>query len=394
MNREDFPLLAEGVYLDSGATTQKPYQVIERIDRFYRNENANVHRGVYELSAKATAAYEDARETVARFINGNSDEVIFTRGTTESINLAAFSFAEPLMKEGDEILITHMEHHANIVPWQLLCERTGARLKVIPVDREGNLDRKALRGMMTEKTKLLSLTHISNVLGTVNPVKEIIAEAHDRGIPVLIDGAQAVGRTPVDVKDLDADFYAFSGHKMYGPTGIGVLYGKKKRLERMRPYQSGGDMILRVTFEKTTWNEIPHRFEAGTPNIAGTIGLAEAVRYLEGTGMKKVEAYEEELMDYALARLEKIDGLEIIGSPAKRSGALTFTLGDAHPHDIAHELAMKNIAVRAGHHCAQPLMNYYNVPAATRLSLGLYNNKQDIDFLAEALPEIREKFKL
>jgi len=394
MNREDFPLLSEGVYLDSGATTQKPLSVIERIDRYYRHENANVHRGVYELSARATAAYEEARETVARFINANRDEVIFTRGTTESINLAAFSFAEPLLKPGDEILISHMEHHANIVPWQLLCERTGAHLKVIPIDRKGNLDRLALRLMMTEKTKLLSLTHISNVLGTVNPVKEIIAEAHKQGIPVLIDGAQAIGRMPVDVRDLDADFYAFSGHKMYGPTGIGILYGKKKQLERMRPYQSGGDMILRVTFEKTTWNEIPHKFEAGTPHIAGAIGLAEAVRYLRGIGMEKVEAHEAKLMSYALEKLGQIGGLEIIGSPEKRSGALAFTLGDAHPHDIAHELAMKNIAVRAGHHCAQPLMNFYKVPAATRMSLGLYNSREDIDILAQALPEIREKFRL
>ncbi|MBB6480071.1 aminotransferase class V-fold PLP-dependent enzyme [Spirochaeta isovalerica] len=394
MNREDFPLLWEGVYLDSGATSQKPLQVIERIDRYYRNENANVHRGVYELSAKATVLYEEARERVARFIGAVRDEIIFTRGTTESINMTAFSFAEPLMQPGDEILISHMEHHANIVPWQLLCERTGAVLKVIPIDRNGNLDRPALSALLTGRTRLLALTHISNVLGTVNPVKEIIAEAHEKGIPVLIDGAQAVGRTKVDVNDLDADFYAFSGHKMYGPTGIGILYGKKKHLEKMRPYQSGGDMILRVTFEKTTWNEIPHKFEAGTPNIAGTIGLAEAVRYLERIGMDEVEAAEDEVMSYALEKLGRIEGLEIIGSPDRRSGAITFTLGDAHPHDIAHELARKNIAVRAGHHCAQPLMNFYKVPAATRMSLGLYNGKEDIDKLADALPEIREKFKL
>jgi len=394
MNRVDFPLLREGAYLDSGATTQKPLAVIDRINRFYREENANVHRGVYELSAKATAAYEDARETLARMINADRDEVVFTRGTTESINLAAFSFAEPLLNRGDEVLISHMEHHANIVPWQLLCERTGALLKVVPIDREGNLDRLALSRMMSEKTKLLSLTHISNVLGTVNPVKEIIAEAHGQGIPVLIDGAQAIGRMPVNVKDLDADFYAFSGHKMYGPTGIGVLYGKKSQLKRMRPYQSGGDMILRVTFEKTTWNDIPYKFEAGTPHIAGAIGLAEAARYLMGIGMDKVETHEAELMTYALEKLGQIAGLGIIGSPEKRSGALTFTLGDAHPHDIAHELAMKNIALRAGHHCAQPLMNFYKIPAATRMSLGLYNEKEDIDILAANLPKIREKFRL
>lgn len=394
MNKDDFPILRQGVYLDSGATTQKPRAVIKRIKQFYEEENANVHRGVYRLSEKATIAYEDARKSVARFIGGETDEIIFTRGTTESINLTAFSFVEPLLHEKDEILITQMEHHANIVPWQQLCERTGAILKVIPINSDGELNRKALKSLLSQKTKLLSLAHVSNVLGTINPVKEIIEEAHRHNIPVLVDGAQAVARMPVNMKELDADFYAFSGHKMYGPTGIGVLYGKKKWLDQMRPYQCGGDMILRVTFEKTTWNEIPHKFEAGTPHIAGAVGLAEAIRYLEQKGMETIENRERELMTYALAQLDTIDQLDIIGKPSARTGAITFTLGDAHPHDIAHELAMKDIAVRAGHHCAQPLLNHYKVTAATRLSLGLYNNREDIDRLVAELPGIREKFKL
>jgi cysteine desulfurase/selenocysteine lyase len=394
MNRDDFPILRQGVYLDSGATTQKPHTVIERIKQFYEEENANVHRGVYRLSEKATIAYEEARKTIARFVGAQTEEIIFTRGTTESINLAAFSFVEPLLQKGNEILITYMEHHANIVPWQQVCERTGALLKVVPIKTNGDLDREALRSLMSEKTKFLSLAHVSNVLGTINPVKEIIEEAHKLNIPVLVDGAQAVARMPVDMKDLDADFYAFSGHKMYGPTGIGVLYGKKKWLSQMRPYQSGGDMILRVTFEKTTWNDVPHKFEAGTPHIAGAVGLAAAIRYLEKTGIEKIEQWEEDLMSYAMKKLAEIDQLKIIGNPERKTGAITFTLGDAHPHDIAHELAMKDIAVRAGHHCAQPLLNHYKVPAATRLSLGMYNNREDIDKLVAELPLIREKFKL
>lgn len=394
MNREDFPILRDCTYLDSGATTQKPLQVIKRVQSFYESENANIHRGVYKLSELATEAYEGARKSIARFIGAETEEVIFTRGTTESINLAAFSFAEPLLKEGDEILISHMEHHANIVPWQQVCQRTGAVLKVIDVNDAGDVDLEDFRGKLTDKTKLLSVTHLSNVLGTINPVKDMIVEAHNRNIPVLIDGAQAIARMEVDVKELDADFYAFSGHKMYGPTGIGILYGKRELLEQMRPYQSGGDMILRVSFEKTTWNEIPHRFEAGTPHIAGAIGLAEAVDYMSGIGMDSIEKHEKTLMDYMVSQLEAIEGLQIIGSPHMRSGSLSFTLGDAHPHDVAHELAMKNIAVRAGHHCAQPIMNRFHVPATTRASLGLYNNREDIDRLAEALPEIRERFKI
>ncbi len=394
MNREDFPLAEQTNYLDNGATTQKPIQVIERLNRFYLNENANVHRGVYKLSQLATEAYENSRTAMAHFIHCDTDEIIYTRGTTESINLAAFSFVEPLVKKGDEILISHMEHHSNIVPWQLVCERTGAVLKVIPVNDSGDLELVQLDELLTEKTRFLSLTHISNVLGTINPIKEIIAKAHKKGIPVLIDGAQAIARTSVNVRELDADFYAFSGHKMYGPTGIGVLYGKRTLLETMRPYQSGGDMIRRVTLEKTTWNDLPYKFEAGTPNIAGAVGLAEAVKYLEKAGMDNIEEYEQELLNYAEEKLKAIEGLKIIGDPQKRAAVLSFTLGDAHPHDIAHELSIKKIAVRAGHHCAQPLMNRFKVPATTRVSLGLYNTKEEIDLLVEALPEIREKFKL
>jgi len=394
MNREDFPLAEQSVYLDNGATTQKPLQVIERINQFYLNENANVHRGVYKLSQLATEAYEGSRSVIGNFINGENEEIIFTRGTTESINLAAFSFVEPLVNEGDEILISHMEHHSNIVPWQLVCERKGAELKVIPLSDSGELELDKLDELMTHRTRFLSLTHISNVLGTINPIKEIIEKAHKKGIPVLIDGAQAIARTAVDVKALDADFYAFSGHKMYGPTGIGVLYGKKELLKTMRPYQSGGDMIRRVTLEKTTWNDLPYKFEAGTPNIAGAIGLAEAVLYLKKSGMEKIEEYEHSLLEYALDRFNEIEDLKLIGTPGKRAALLSFTLGDAHPHDIAHELSIKNIAVRAGHHCAQPLMNRFKVPATTRVSFGIYNTKEEIDLLADALPEIREKFKL
>lgn len=394
MNREDFPVAEQTVYLDNGATTQKPIQVIERINKFYLSENANVHRGVYRLSQLATEAYEGARSTISRFINCEKEELIFTGGTTESINMAAFSFVEPLVKKGDEILISHMEHHSNIVPWQLVCERTGAELKVIPVLDSGDLDMESFRKMLSEKTKFLSLTHISNVLGTINPVKEIISEARKWRIPVLIDGAQAVARTAVDVKALDADFYAFSGHKMYGPTGIGVLYGRKKRLETMRPYQSGGDMIRRVSFEKTTWNDLPHKFEAGTPNIAGAAGLAAAADYLRKTGMANIENHESSLVQYAEKRLETVEDLKIIGHPEKRAAVFSFTLEDAHPHDIAHELSQQNIAVRAGHHCAQPLMNRFNVPATIRASFGLYNTEEEIDRLVDALPAIREKFRL
>ncbi|MDA3809398.1 MAG: cysteine desulfurase [Spirochaetaceae bacterium] len=392
--RKDFPILKKTVYLDNGATTQKPNQVIERLSHFYKHENANVHRGVYKLSQLATEAYEGARTTVSRFINSSYEELIFTRGTTESINLVAFSFVEPLLKEGDEILISHMEHHSNIVPWQLVCERTGAVLKVIPVSDSGEIDKNTFKELLTGKTKILSLTHISNVLGTINPVKEMIETAQKKGVPVLIDGAQAIARTKIDVKELNADFYAFSGHKMYGPTGIGVLYGKRKLLEKMRPYQSGGDMIRRVTLEKTTYNDLPHRFEAGTPNIAGAVGLAAAIDYLNEIGMNNIERYEHELIQYAEKKLNAIKDLHIIGNPGNRAAVLSFTMGDAHPHDIAHELSIQNIAVRAGHHCAQPLMKRFNVPATTRASFGLYNTKEEIDLLAEKLPAIRERFKL
>lgn len=392
--RKDFPILDQSVYLDNGATTQKPQQVINRLKHYYNRENANVHRGVYKLSQLATEAYEGARKTIGQFINASSDQIIFTRGTTESINLTAFSFVEPLLSPGDEILISHMEHHSNIVPWQMVCERTGAILKVIPVSDSGDIEMESFLELLTDKTRFLSLTHISNVLGTINPIKKMIIKAHDSGIPVLIDGAQAVARTKVDVKDLNADFYAFSGHKMYGPTGIGILYGKRDLLEAMRPYQGGGDMIRRVTFEKTTYNDIPYKFEAGTPNIAGAAGLSAAVEYLNSIGLDKVEAHEQELLSYAEDKLREIEDLNIIGSPESRAAVLSFTLGDAHPHDIAHELSINNIAVRAGHHCAQPLMNRFKVPATTRVSLGLYNTKKEIDLLVEKLPEIREKFKL
>jgi cysteine desulfurase/selenocysteine lyase len=398
--RADFPILRQEVrgrplvYLDSAATAQKPQAVIDAIVRFYQHDNANVHRGVHVLSERATEAYEGARETVRRFINArDAKEIIFLRGTTEAINLVAQTYGRKHIGPGDEVLITHIEHHANIVPWRMLCEQTGAVLKVIPVDERGELKLDAVDALMTERTRILAVTHVSNALGTVNPVKELTRRAHAKGIPVLVDGAQAVTHFPVDVQDLGCDFYAFSGHKMFGPTGIGVLYGRMERLEPLPPYQGGGDMILSVTMEKVTYNRVPHRFEAGTPDLAGAVGLAAAIRYLEDLGMASVAAHDQELLAYATKALESVPGLRLVGTAREKSAVLSFMLADIHPHDVGTILDREGICIRTGHHCAQPVMQHFKVPATSRASLALYNTPEDVDALVRGLHKVLEVFK-
>lgn len=393
--REDFPLLKIKVYdkpliyLDNGATTQKPQCVLDKLNEIYTLYNANIHRGVHHLSQIATMAHEDARKTVADFIHAKSSaEITFTRGTTESINLTAFCFGERYVNEGDEIIVSHMEHHSNIVPWQLMCERKRAILKVIPITPDGELDLDAFKNMLNEKTRIVAVTHVSNVLGTVNPVKEIIHWAHLNGTPVLIDGAQAIPHLPVDVQDLDADFYVFSGHKIYAPTGIGVLYGKEKWLEEMPPYQGGGEMIDHVSFEKTTFNELPYKYEAGTPNYEGSIALAEALRYVSAIGMEQIAQHEQELIQYAMEQMASIPNLRFIGMPKHRSGVISFLIGNEHPYDVGMLLDKLGVAVRTGHHCAQPLVEYYNIPGTVRASFALYNNKEDVDQFIHALTRV------
>lgn len=393
--REDFPLLKIKVYdkpliyLDNGATTQKPQCVLDKLNEIYTLYNANIHRGVHHLSQIATMAHEDARKTVAEFIHANnSAEITFTRGTTESINLTAFCFGERYVNEGDEIIVSHMEHHSNIVPWQLMCERKRATLKVIPITPDGELDMNAYKNMLNEKTRIVAVTHVSNVLGTVNPIKEIIHWAHLNGTPVLVDGAQSIPHLPVDVQDLDADFYAFSGHKIYAPTGIGVLYGKAKWLEEMPPYQGGGEMIEHVSFEKTTFNELPYKYEAGTPNYEGSIALAEALRYVSAIGMEQIAQHEQKLIQYAMEQMASIPNLRFIGMPKHRSGVISFLIGNEHPYDVGMLLDKLGVAVRTGHHCAQPLIEYYNIPGTVRVSLALYNNKEDIDQFVLALNRV------
>jgi cysteine desulfurase/selenocysteine lyase len=397
--RRDFPVLQQSVngnplvYLDNAATTQKPRAVIERMKRYYEEENANVHRGVHTLSQRATDAYEDAREKIRAFIHAaHSREIVFVRGATEAINLAAWSFGQQYVRQGDEIVISALEHHSNIVPWQMLCERAGARLNVIPMNRCGELDMNAYVDLLGERTRLVAVVHISNALGTVNPVKEIIAQAHARGIPVLVDGAQSVPHMPIDVQELQCDFFAFSGHKMYGPTGIGVLYGRGEMLEKIPPYQGGGDMIRSVTFAKTTFNDIPYKFEAGTPNIAGAIGLGAAVDYLTGIGMDNLAAHEKSLLEYAGAKLAEVEGLTVYGTAKHKAAAVSFLLGDIHPHDIGTILDQEGIAIRTGHHCAQPVMDFFTIPATARASFGLYNTRQDIHRLVQGLEKIKEVF--
>jgi cysteine desulfurase/selenocysteine lyase len=398
--RRDFPILGEKIYgkpltyLDNAATTQKPQVVIDTLAQYYSKENANIHRGIFCLSEQATKRYKTARHKVQEFIGAASDkEIIFVRGTTEAINLAAHCYGRAFLKKGDEVLITHMEHHSNIVPWQMLAEEAGIRLKVAPINDQGELIFEEFKKLLTDKVKFVSVVHISNALGTINPVKEIVRLAHEKGVPVLVDGAQAVAHTPVNVRDLDCDFYAFSGHKLLGPTGIGVLYGKKELLEKMPPYQGGGDMIRSVAFEKTTYNDLPYKFEAGTPHIAGVIGLGAAIDYIRAIGLGRIEAYEQELLKYGTGKLLEVPGLRIIGTAKHKSAILSFVLGEAHAHDIGTILDRQGIAIRAGHHCAMPVMQRFNVPATTRASLAFYNTREEIDRLVLALREVTEVFR-
>ncbi len=397
--RADFPILAEKirnkplVYLDNAATCQKPQAVIDSIVHLYSHDYANVHRGVHTLSVRSTDRFEGARTKVKDFINaGNEKEIIFVRGATEAINLVAQSYGKSNIKAGDEILITAMEHHSNIVPWQILCQQTGAVLKVAPINLHGELIYDEFEKLLSDKTRLVSVVHMSNALGTINPVKKIIASAHAKGIPVMLDGAQAIPHMSVDVQDLDCDFYAFSGHKLYAPTGIGVLYGKQALLEAMPPYQGGGDMIRKVTFAETEYNVLPYKFEAGTPNIADVVGLGAAIDYLNIIGMDNVAAYEAELLSYATAKAKQIKGLRIIGEAEHKGAILSFVLDKIHPHDIGTMLDSLGIAVRAGHHCAMPVMDFFKVPATARASFAMYNTKEEIDVLMNGIKSLIEVF--
>lgn len=397
--RRDFPILSsvqEGkplVYLDNAATSQKPRQVLDSLEQYYARQNANIHRGVHHLSQVATERYESARNRIAHFLGIPVPcQLIFTRGATEGINLVAQTFGRTQVGPGDEILISHMEHHSNIVPWQMLCEEKGAALKIIPIDDRGALDMDAFDTLLSPKTKLVAVAHVSNALGTVNPVEDIIAKAHAAGAPVLLDGAQAVPHMPIDVGALGCDFYVFSAHKMCGPTGVGVLYGKAKHLEAMPPWQGGGDMILSVSFDKTVYNNLPYKFEAGTPNIAGVIGLGAAIDYLEALGMEEIAAYEQALLAYGTEVLASVPGLHMIGTAPRKASVLSFTMDSAHPHDIGQILDDEGIAIRAGHHCAQPVMERFGVPATARASLAFYNTREELDVLGEALRKVNKVF--
>jgi cysteine desulfurase/selenocysteine lyase len=395
--RHHFPVLRQWVngkplvYLDNAATSQKPQVVIDAMMRYYEEENSNIHRGVHYLSERATAAYENVRKKVAAFLNAAStSEIIFVRGTTEGINLVAQSFSRCGIRAGDEVVISAMEHHSNIVPWQMVCEERGATLRVAPMTKRAELVLEEYRRILSARTKIVAVTHVSNALGTVNPVKEIIRTAHDRGIPVLVDGAQAVPHMTVDVQDLDADFYTFSAHKMLGPTGVGILYGRRSILESMPPYQGGGDMIRSVTFEKTTYADLPHKFEAGTPNIGGGIGLGAAIDYLKQLDMGAVSAYEHDLLTYATEQVGEIPGITIIGTAREKAGVLSFVMEGIHPHDIGTILDSEGIAIRTGHHCAQPVMAFFGVPATARASFAFYNTKEEVDALAKGLYHVKE----
>jgi len=397
--RKDFPILSHTIYdkpliyLDNAATTQKPRVVVEKIESGYYNINANVHRGVHFLSQAATEAHEEARKTVQRFIHArSSDEIIFTRGTTESINLVASSFTDEFMEEGDEVILSVMEHHSNIVPWQIQAARKGIALKVIPIDDKGDLDREAFRNLFSEKTKLVSIVHVSNVLGTENPVKEMIAYSHEQGVPVLIDGAQSVPHITVDVQDLDADFYVFSAHKIYGPTGMGILYGKEEWLDRLPPYQGGGEMIATVTFEKTVFNELPYKFEAGTPDYIGSTALAVALDYVSNLGLDAIAAYEKELLEYSTEKLRQIEGMRIFGQSDHKSSVISFLVGDIHHYDMGMLLDRLGIAVRTGHHCAQPLMQRFGIEGTVRASFSFYNTKEEIDTFIQGIERVRKMF--
>ena len=390
--RDDFPILKREVngkplvYFDNGATSQKPQLVIDAINKYYTFENSNIHRGIHTLSQEATNAYEVARKKVQRFVNAQHEhEIIFTKGTTDSINLVAASFGKKHLKKGDEIIISNMEHHSNIVPWQMICEEKEAVLKVIPINDKGELLMDEFKKLLSFKTKFVSITHVSNTLGTINPVKEIIKLAKEAGALVLIDGAQAVPHTKIDVQELNCDFYAFSGHKMFGPTGVGILYGKEAILNDLPPYQGGGDMIKTVTFEKTTYNELPHKFEAGTPNIVGGIGLGVAIDYMNSKGLDKIEAYEHELLTYATEQIKQIEGVRIVGEAAKKASVLSFVVDGTHPSDIGMIIDKLGVAIRTGHHCTEPLMNRLNVPGTARASFAFYNTFEEIDIFIAAL---------
>ena len=395
--REDFPILDQQVYgkplvyLDNGATTQKPLVVLETIDKLYNRENGNVHRGVHHLSTITTENYEAARDTIRKYIHAaHTHEVIFTHGTTSSINAVAFSFGEKYVHAGDEIIVSGMEHHANIVPWQMLCERKEARLKVLPVDETGDLMLDKLEDLISDKTRLLAVTQVSNVLGTINPVKEIVEIAHAHDVPVLVDGAQGIQHEKTDVRDIDCDFYVFSGHKIYGPTGVGVLYGKEKWLNEMPPYQGGGDMIKKVTFEKTLYEDLPLKFEAGTMNYIGAIGLARALEYLQKTGLDQIIAWEKTLLDYATEKLKKIPGLHIYGNSKQKASIISFLIGDIHHYDTGMILDKLGIAVRTGHHCAEPLVESYGITGTVRASFAFYNTKEEVDVLYNGLMKVVE----
>ncbi|MFB3116159.1 MAG: SufS family cysteine desulfurase [Gammaproteobacteria bacterium] len=397
--RQDFPLLHQEVngkplaYLDNAATSQKPTQVIEALDKYYQEDNSNIHRGIHTLSERATIDYEQARGKVRSFINANSEkEIIFVRGATEGINLIAQSYGRNKLKTGDEIIISEMEHHSNIVPWQLLCEQTGAILKIIPINDSGELILEEFEKLLSPKTKLVSLAHISNALGTINPIQIIIDRAHEHNAVVIIDGAQATPHTIVDVQALDCDFYVFSGHKLFGPTGIGVLYGKAHLLEAMPPWQGGGDMIKMVSFEKTLYNDLPYKFEAGTPHIAGVIGLGAAIDYVSATGLDAIAAYEHELLEYATEKTLEVKGLRLIGTAQQKTSILSFVIDSIHPHDIGTILDHEGIAIRTGHHCAMPVMTHFNVPATARASFAFYNTFEEVDRLIQALGKAREVF--
>ena len=393
--RSQFPILGQKVYgkplvyFDNAATTQKPQSVIDTLCRYYQTLNSNIHRGAHYLAAEATEEYEQTRRAVQQFINArHSHEIVFTRGTTESINLVAASFGQRFLKEGDEVVVSAMEHHSNIVPWQLACERQGAKLRVIPFDDDGVLDLEALRGMLNGKTRIMAVNHVSNTLGTVNPIRQIVDIAHSHGIPVLVDGAQAISHFAVDVQELGCDFYCFSGHKMYGPMGVGVMYGREELLEQMPPYQGGGEMIKDVTFERTTYNELPFKFEAGTPAVGDVLGLHSAIRFMQQTGIENIARHEKELTEYATERLLQIEDLRIYGRAKEKTSVISFLVGNAHPYDVGTLLDKLGIAVRTGHHCTQPIMDRYGIPGTVRASFAVYNTREEVDVLISAIERI------
>ena len=399
MIKEEFPILSKKInkksliYLDNASTTQKPKSVIETIQNYYESTNSNIHRGVHHLSQKATEEYEKSRETIQHFIGADSSkEIIFVRGATEAVNLVANSYVKPLLSEGDNIIISQMEHHANIVPWQIMAKEKGTDIRVIPINNAGELIIEEIDSLIDEKTKFISLNHVSNSLGTINPVRKLIQKAHKNDIRIMIDGAQAVQHMKVNVVELDVDFYCFSGHKMYGPTGIGILYGKKEILDKMEPYQGGGDMIKSVTFEKTIYNDVPHIFEAGTPNIVGAIGLGKAVEFIEDITVEEIEKHELDLLNYATDKINKIEGVQIIGNSKDKASVISFVMEGIHPHDIGTIMDNLGIAIRAGHHCTQPVMDFYEIPATARASFAIYNTKEDVDKLIDGIQKTKEVF--